>query len=148
MYINSIFIILVFLYFYGCVNLSKRITRGSAGRSTEPKDEAMVCGSDCNHLLGYLPNKHLLFIRLAFNNHVSNRAISPNKLSLITVFLCWYVVIRPCHRFLLWPLPNDPPARLALALTLLSLNNLPPQTFLSSLLPAYALAYLSFRLSL
>ena len=77
MYINSIFIILVFLYFYGCVNLSKRITRGSAGRSTEPKDEAMVCGSDCNHLLGYLPNKHLLFIKLAFNNPVSNRATTP-----------------------------------------------------------------------
>ena len=32
--------------------LASRITRGSAGHAPEPKDEAMVRGSDCNHLLG------------------------------------------------------------------------------------------------
>ena len=53
---------LLFRHMFAITNINVGITRGSAGHapSRNPKDEAKVRGSDCNHLLGVALSENAL----------------------------------------------------------------------------------------
>ena len=69
------------------------ITRGSAGTRPEPKYEAMVAGSDCNHLLGVALSENALSYSQITDAFCAQKqtvvAQNPNSFFLKTVGKFW-----------------------------------------------------------